>query len=43
MPKDARHKIGPDYHRFNQVFFSTFKELKLPIKGPMEDVGVVKL
>ncbi len=43
MPKDARHKIGPDYHRFNQVFFSTVKELKLPIKGPMEDLGVVKL
>ena len=25
------------------VFFNTFEELKLPIKGPMEDAGVVKL
>ena len=25
------------------VFFSTFEELTLPIKGPMEDAGVVKL
>ncbi len=25
------------------VFFNTFEELNLPIKGPMEDVGVVKL
>ena len=25
------------------VFFSTFEELALPIKGPMEDAGVVKL
>ncbi len=25
------------------VFFNTFEELNLPIKGPMEDAGVVKL
>ena len=25
------------------VFFSTFEELNLPIKGPMEDSGVIKL
>jgi hypothetical protein len=25
------------------VFFNTFEELKLPIKGPMEDAEVVKL
>jgi hypothetical protein len=25
------------------VFFSTFEELTLPIKGPMEDAGVIKL
>jgi hypothetical protein len=25
------------------VFFNTFEELNLPIKGPMEDSGVVKL
>jgi hypothetical protein len=43
MPKDARHKIGPDDRRFDLVFFSTFEELTLPIKGPMEDAGVVKL
>ena len=28
---------------YNLVFFSTFEELKLPIRGPMEDAGVVKL
>jgi hypothetical protein len=43
MPKDARHKVGPDDHRFDLVFFSTFEELTLPIKGTMEDAGVVKL
>ena len=25
------------------VFFNTFEELKLPIKGPMEDAEVIKL
>ncbi len=25
------------------VFFNTFEELHLPIKGPLEDSGVVKL
>ncbi len=43
MPKEAKHKICPDNSRFNLVFFRTFKELMLPIKGPMEDAGVVKL
>ncbi len=42
-PKDGRHKTGPDDLRYNLVFFSTFKELTLPIKGPMEEAGVVKL
>ncbi len=28
---------------YDLVFFSTFEELTLPIKGPMEDAGVVKL
>jgi hypothetical protein len=41
--KDWRFKMGPDNLRYNLVFFSTFKELTLPIKGPMEDAGVVKL
>jgi hypothetical protein len=40
---DARHKVSPDDSRFNLVFFSTLEELTLPIKGPMEDAGVVKL
>jgi hypothetical protein len=43
MPKDWGRKIGPDYLRYNLVFFSTFGELSLPIKGPMEDAGVIKL
>jgi hypothetical protein len=41
-PKDWRHKMSPDNLRYNLVFFSTFEELSLPIKGPMEDAGVVK-
>jgi hypothetical protein len=36
-PKDRRHKTGPYNLRYNLVFFSTFEELILPIKGPMED------
>jgi hypothetical protein len=43
MPKTASHKTGPDDVKFNMVFFSTFEELKLPIQGPMEDAGVIKL
>ena len=43
MPKTGNHKIGPDDLRYDLVFFSTFEELALPIKGPMEDAGVVKL
>ncbi len=42
-PKDGRHKTGPDDLRYYLVFFSTFEELSLPIKGLMEDAGVVKL
>ncbi len=42
-PKDWRHKTGPDNLRYYLVFFSTFEELSLPIKGPMEHAGVVKL
>ena len=43
MPKTGRHKTGPDDVKVDLVFFSTFEELQLPIKGPMEDAGVVKL
>ena len=43
LPKNGSHKIGPDDLRYDLVFFSTFEELALPIKGPMEDAGVVKL
>ncbi len=39
----GRHITGPDYLRYDLVFFSTFEELTLPIKGPMEDAVVVKL
>ncbi len=34
IPDDLLHKL---------VFFNTFEELHLPIKGPMEDSGVVKM
>jgi hypothetical protein len=37
------YKTGPDDIHCTLVFFSTFEELKLPFKGPMEDSGVVKL
>ena len=33
----------PDDLLCKLVFFNTFEELNLPIKGPMEDAGVVKL
>jgi hypothetical protein len=40
--KNPSYKIGPDDLLFNQVFFSTFEELNLPIHA-MEDAGVLKL
>ena len=42
-PKNPSYRIGPDDLLFNLVFFSTFEELNLPIQGPMEDAGVLKL
>ena len=33
----------PDDLLYSLVFFNTFEELKLPIKGPMEDSEVIKL
>ena len=42
-PKNPSYKIGTDDLLFNLVFFSTFEELTLPIHGPMEDAGVLKL
>jgi hypothetical protein len=41
--KGRETQIGPDDCRFDLDFFSTFEELTLPIKGPMEDAGVVRL
>ena len=38
-----RCKTGPDDIVYTLVFFSTFEELNLPMTGPMEDSGVVKL
>ena len=43
LPKIRTCKSGPDDIECTLVFFSTFEELNLPIKGPMEDSGVVKL
>ena len=42
-PKNPSYKIGPDDLLFNLVFFSTFEELNLPMQGPMEGAGVLKL
>ncbi len=33
----------PDDLLLEDIFFNTFEELNLPIKGPMEDAEVVKL
>ncbi len=43
LPKIRIYKTGPDDIVYTLVFFSTFEELKLPTKGPMEDAGVIKL
>jgi hypothetical protein len=43
LPKNCYHKTGPDDIKNNLVFFSTFEELVMPIKGPMEDAEVIKL
>ena len=43
LPKNRTYKTGPDDIECTLVFFSTFEELTLPFKGPMEDAGVVKL
>ncbi len=40
LTKNPSYRTGPDD---NPVFFSTFEELKSPIRGPMEDARVVKL
>jgi hypothetical protein len=42
-PKKPSYRIGPDDLLFHLVFFSTFEELVLPIQGPMEDAGLIKL
>ncbi len=36
-------RAGPGDLCYTLVFYSTFEVLDLPIKGPMEDAGVVKL
>ncbi len=43
LPKNLSYKTGPDDIIYTLVFFSTFEELKLPIKRPMEDAGGIKL
>jgi hypothetical protein len=43
LPKSRTYKTCPYDIVYTLVFFSTFEELKLPIKGPMEDAGVMKL
>ena len=43
MPYYGLFKNGLDDLLYHLVFFNTFEELKLPIKGPMEDAGVIKL
>jgi hypothetical protein len=42
-PKNLSYRISRDDLLFHLVFFSTFEELNLPIHGPTEDAGVIKL
>ncbi len=42
LPKNRTCKTSPDDIIYTLVFFSTFEELKLPFKGPMEDAGVIQ-
>ncbi len=44
-PKKPTYKSSPDdiEEEVTLVFFSTFDQLTLPIKGPMEEAGVLKL
>jgi hypothetical protein len=43
LPKNLHYKLGPDDVPHHLIFFNTFEELKLPISGPMECAGVMKL
>ncbi len=43
LPKNGLFKNGLDGLLYHLVFFNTFEELKLSIKGPMEDAAVIKL
>ncbi len=42
-PKNPSYRFDPHDLLFILVVFSTFEELNLPIHGPMEDAGVLKL
>ncbi len=41
LPKNSSYKTNDI--KYSLVFLSTFEELHLPIKGPMEDAEVIKL
>ena len=45
LPKNQTSKKRPDCLQveYQLIFCNTVEELKLPIKGPMEDAGVIKL
>ncbi len=43
LPKNGLFKTSLDDLLYHLIFFNTFEVLKLPIKGPMEDAGVIKL
>ncbi len=43
LPKNRTYTTGPADMIYTLVFFSTFEELILPINGPMQDAGVIKL
>jgi hypothetical protein len=37
LPRNTSYRIGPDDLLLNLVFFSTFEELKLPIRHRLSD------
>jgi hypothetical protein len=41
LPKNPTYKTGPDDKVQSLVFFSTFEELDLPIKGQMDAMKTV--
>ncbi len=42
LPLNGNFKNSPNDLLYHLVFFNTFEDLKLPIKRPLEDAGLIK-